>query len=251
MHPILFQLGPLTLRSYGLMMALGFLFGIILTLFFTRKEGRQDEMVLDLCLWIMLGAIVGARLLYVIVMPESYLKNPMEIFEVWEGGLVYYGGLIGASLTAYFWMRRHQVPVWELADCLAPGLALGQMFGRLGCFLNGCCYGQVSPEHGLIFPAVGDGLPHLPTQLYEAAFVLALAIFLSWFRKHRAYAGQVFWIYVALYAVGRFVLEIYRGDVERGVLLSNALSPGQWISVLGLGLALAAHFRMMQRKTTP
>ena len=138
MHPILFQLGSLTLRSYGLMMALGFACGIALSLLLSRREGRRDEVVLDLSVWIMVGSIVGARIFYVLVMPESYLAHPLEIFAVWQGGLVYYGGLIGAGFTAYYWLRKHHLPIWSVADCLAPGLALGQMFGRIGCYFNGC-----------------------------------------------------------------------------------------------------------------
>jgi len=247
MHPILLQLGPLVLRSYGLMMALGFAFGIALSLMLSRKEGRSDEVVLDLSVWIMVGAIVGARLFYVLVMPESYVAHPWQILAVWQGGLVYYGGLIGAGLSAYFWLRKHRQPVWAVADCLAPGLALGQAFGRLGCYLNGCCYGRVDQEHGVIFPALEDHLPHLPTQLYEAGFVLLLALFLLWFKAKRTYAGQVFWLYVFLYCLGRFAIEWLRGDAERGTLISSALSPAQWISLLGLPLAVAFHFHLKKK----
>ncbi len=249
MHPILFQLGPLTLRSYGLMMALGFMAGIALALGLSRREGRKDEVVLDLSVWIMAGAILGARLLYVLVQPEAYLKNPLEILYLWEGGLVYYGGLIGAGITAFVWLRKHRQPVWQVADCLAPGLALGQVFGRIGCYFNGCCYGKVDAVYGVVFPGLGDGLPHLPTQLYEAGFVLVLALFLLWFKGRRGYPGQVFWIYVALYAAGRFWLETLRGDSERGVLFWGVLSPGQWISLLGLVAALIFHLRHHHKKS--
>jgi phosphatidylglycerol:prolipoprotein diacylglycerol transferase len=247
MHPILFQLGFLTLRSYGLMMALGFAFGIGLSLLLSRREGRSDEVVLDLSVWIMIGAIAGARILYVLVMPESYVAHPLEIFAVWQGGLVYFGGLIGAGFTAYYWLRKHAQPIWSVADCLAPGLALGQVFGRVGCYFNGCCYGRVNEAHGVVFPAIGDQLPHLPTQLYEAGFVLLLSVFLYWFKARRAYAGQVFWLYVALYCAGRFLIEQLRGDAERGTLLWAALSPGQWISLLGLGLALGFHIHLKKK----
>jgi phosphatidylglycerol:prolipoprotein diacylglycerol transferase len=241
MHPILFEIGPLTLRSYGLMMALGFGFGIALAVMLNRKEKRPDELILDLSVWIMLGAIFGARALYVLVQPEQFAGRPWwEIFAVWQGGLVYYGGLIGAGLTAFVWLQKKGHPTWLVADCLAPGLALGQVFGRLGCFLNGCCYGPVH-AHGLIFPSIGDGLPRLPVQLHEAAFALGLAALLYWFRKKRSYPGQVFALYVAIYSLGRFILEFQRDDAERGVLFSAAFSPGQWISLAGLAFALAFH----------
>jgi phosphatidylglycerol:prolipoprotein diacylglycerol transferase len=242
MHPILFELGPLTLRSYGLMMALGFGFGIMLAVALNRREGRADELILDLSVWIMFGAIAGARALYVIVQPEQFRGLAWwEAFAVWKGGLVYYGGLIGAGVTAYFWLRKHAAPVWRVADCLAPALALGQVFGRVGCFLNGCCYGRVDAAHGVVFPSLGDGLPRLPVQLYEASFTLVLAAFLTWFKPRRAYPGQAFVLYLAFYSVGRFCLEFLRDDAERGTLVSASLSPGQWISILGLAVAFGLH----------
>lgn len=248
MHPILFELGPLTLRSYGLMMALGFAFGIWLATWLNRKEGRPDELIMDLSVWIMFGAIAGARLLYVIVQWDQFAALPLwEVAAVWKGGLVYYGGLIGAGFTAYFWMKRHQAPVWLVADCLAPALALGQVFGRFGCYFNGCCYGHVDPVHGVVFPGIGDNLPHLPVQLYEAAFVLVLAGFLTWHKFRRQYPGQVFVFYILFYSVGRFVLESQRGDVERGVLISKSLSPGQWISIAGFFFALGLHQFLKRR----
>jgi phosphatidylglycerol:prolipoprotein diacylglycerol transferase len=249
MHPILFDLGWFPpLRTYGLMMALGFLMGIALAVALNRREKRPDEVILDLSVWIMFGSIFGARVLYVVVEPEQFQGAPWwEAFAVWHGGLVYYGGLIGAGLTAYVWLRQYRQPVWMVADCLAPALALGQVFGRIGCFFNGCCYGRVDAAHGVIFPNLGDNLPRLPVQLYEAAFVLLLSAFLTWFKPRRSYPGQVFMLYIALYSVGRFILETQRGDIERGTLISPLLSPGQWISLVGLLFALGFHLLHRRR----
>lgn len=249
MHPILLELGPLTLRSYGLAMALSFVLGIGLAVLLNRRAGRPDEAVLDLATVIMVGSIVGARALYVTVMWEQYSGQPWwKVLAVWEGGLVYYGGLIGAGLSAYAWMRWHRMPVWSYGDVLAPGLALGQVTGRLGCWFNGCCYGREDHAHGVVFPSLGDGIPHLPTMLYEAAFCLALAAGLTWFWPKRRFDGQVFWLYVLLYAVGRFAIEFLRGDDERGTLISTALSPSQWISVLGLALAVGMLYTLGRRR---
>jgi phosphatidylglycerol:prolipoprotein diacylglycerol transferase len=246
MHPILLELGPLTLRSYGLMMALGFAFGAFLASRLYAREGGRPERVYDLSVWIMFGAILGARALYVAVLPEQFAQAPWwEVFAVQKGGLVYYGGLIGGGLAAYFWMRRQKLAVWRLADCLAPGLALGQAFGRVGCFLNGCCYGRVDAEHGVVFPGL-DEQPRLPVQLYESAFALGLAALLAWFKPRRAYPGQAFALYLLLYGLGRFGLESLRGDAERGTLISASLSPGQWLS-LGC-IAFAAAFHLLHRK---
>lgn len=244
MHPILFQIGAFSLRSYGLFMALGFAAGVGLSLFLNRKDRRAgltavpDETLMDLSAWIMAGSVAGARLLYVLVMPGEFAERPWTALAVWNGGLVYYGGLLGGILAACWWIRRKKLPLWPLADSLAPGLALGQVFGRVGCFFNGCCYGQVDDRHGIVFAALGDGLRHLPVQLYEALGCLALSGFLIWWKPRRKFAGQVFWLYLGLYAALRFALEFLRGDAERGRLFSDSLSPSQWISLAGLSVAV-------------
>jgi phosphatidylglycerol:prolipoprotein diacylglycerol transferase len=236
MHPILFQIGFFSLHTYGVFMALGFLAGIWLTLRLNRQDGRPDEPVLDLAAWILVGSVAGARLLYVLVMPDEFRDKPWTALAVWNGGLVYYGGLAGGASAALWSIHRKRLPLWPLADCLAPGIALGQVFGRFGCFFNGCCYGRVS-EWGLVFPAIGDGLKHLPVQLFEAAACLALSLFLAWFKPRRRFVGEVFWLYLSCYGALRFSLEFLRGDAERGLLLSPLLSPSQWISLAALGLA--------------
>jgi phosphatidylglycerol:prolipoprotein diacylglycerol transferase len=246
-HPILFHLGPLTLRSYGVMTAISFVLGILVAVHLNRKAGREDDLILDLSTWIMLGAVVGARILYCIVEPAEYLAQPWKVFAVWEGGLVFYGGFIGATLTAYIYLRRQKAPVWAVGDCVAPGLALGHVTGRLGCWLNGCCYGRVDAAHGVVFPSIGDGLPHLPVMLYEAAFLLLLSGFLTFLWHRRRFDGQVFWVYVLSYASWRFAIEFLRGDAERGVLFSDVLSPSQWISLGAAALALIILARFSKR----
>jgi phosphatidylglycerol:prolipoprotein diacylglycerol transferase len=246
MHPILLQFGPFTLRTYGAMMALSFIVGLLLSAKLNRREGRGDDELLDLAVWIMLGAVVGARILYIVVewpefwgpdAPPELGARLLNFLAVWRGGLVYYGGLIGAFFTALTYLKVRRLPVWSYGDVIAPGLALGQVTGRMGCWFNGCCYGRESRAFGVVFPALGDNVPRLPTMLYEAAFCLALSAFLTWFWRRKSYPGQVFWLYVLLYAVWRFGVEFLRGDSERGVLISDALSPSQWIS---LGAAAAA-----------
>jgi phosphatidylglycerol:prolipoprotein diacylglycerol transferase len=238
MHPILFTVGTFSLRSYGLMMALSFVLGLFLASILNRREGRSTDELLDLGSWIMLGAVVGARILYVIVEWPQFQAQPWTVLAVWQGGLVYYGGFIGAALTAYAVMRHKGLPIWSYADVLAPGLALGQVTGRFGCWFNGCCYGREDAAHGVVFPALGDNIPHLPVMLYEAAFCLALSAFLFSFYSRKRFDGQVFGLYLLAYAVWRFCIEFLRGDPERGTLVSSALSPSQWISLAGIAFAL-------------
>jgi phosphatidylglycerol:prolipoprotein diacylglycerol transferase len=236
MHPILFSLGPLTLRSYGLMMALGFLAGMLLAARLYRRSGKNPEAVYDITAWIMVGGIVGARLMYVAVQPGEFADQPWAVIAIWQGGMVYYGGLIGACLAAWLWERRHHAG-WGIIDALTPGLALGQALGRVGCFLNGCCYGRESAGCGLVFPGMAH--PVLPVQLYEAGACLLLATGLAWLHGRRHRTGQVFALYLLAYACLRFCLEFLRGDVERGTLLGLPwLSPGQWTSLLVLAAGL-------------
>lgn len=247
MHPILLELGPITLRSYGALMALSFVLGIWVAIRLNRRAGRPDEPMLDLATVIMVGAVVGARALYVIVQWPQYAADPLSILRVWEGGLVYYGGLIGAGVSAYLWLRLKKLPIWGYGDAVAPGLALGQVTGRLGCWFNGCCYGREDHAHGVVFPSLMDGVPRLPVMLYEAAFCLALSASLYAFWGRRRFDGQVFWVYVLAYALWRFAIEFLRDDPERGVLISAAFSPSQWISLAGAVLALFMLRRLSQQ----
>lgn len=257
MHPILFSIGPFTLRTYGAMMATSFLLGLLLARRLNRREGRDDDTLLDLAVWIMVGAVLGARILYIIVeWPEFWGPDAAptlggriwEMLAVTHGGLVFYGGLVGAFCTALCFLKIKALPVWSYGDVLAPGLALGQVTGRLGCWFNGCCYGRESQAYGVVFPALGDNVPHLPTMLYESAFCLLLAGFLTWFWGRKSFDGQVFWLYVLLYAIWRFGIEYLRGDSERGTLISNALSPSQWISLLTASAAVVLLIRLRPKK---
>jgi phosphatidylglycerol:prolipoprotein diacylglycerol transferase len=260
MHPILFEIGSFQLRTYGALMAVSFLLALLLARSLNAREGRGDEDLLDLAVWIMLGAVAGARVLYVVVQwpefwgpdaPPDLGARLLNMVAVWRGGLVFYGGFIGAFAASLVFLKSRRLPVWSYGDVLAPALALGQVTGRLGCWFNGCCYGRVSASCGVVFPAVGDNLPHLPTMLYESAFCLVLAGFLTWFWRRKRYAGQVFWLYALLYALWRFGIEFIRGDSERGVLFSAALSPSQWISLAAGAAALIMLVVLKYRSIVP
>jgi phosphatidylglycerol:prolipoprotein diacylglycerol transferase len=242
MHPILFTIGPFTLRSYGLMMALGFGAGMLLASYLYRA-GRDKDAIFDITAWIMIGSIIGARLMYVAVQPAEFVGRPWAVVAVWQGGLVYYGGLIGACVAAWLWNLRRKAG-WDIIDAMTPGLALGQALGRVGCFLNGCCYGRESASCGVVFPGVSEH-PMLPVQLYEAAACLGLAAALAAWHGRKKFPGQVFGIYLLAYAALRFSLEFLRGDVERGSLLGLPwLSPGQWTSLLVFGAGLGLLLRL-------
>ena len=238
MHPILFELGPLSLRSYGLLVALAFYSGLQLARWAAHRRGISDVFILDLCLVLILSGLLGARLFYVALNATYFLSKPWDIFKVWEGGLVFYGGFLGAAAAGVFFARLRHQSVGIVADCIAPALALGQAVGRLGCFFAGCCYGRPTTHFWAIQfkdPAALAplGIDLHPVQLYESALCLALAAGL-WllFKRYPKSNGRVFWIYVIAYGVLRFFLEGFRGD-DRGRVLAG-LQPSQWVALIAI-----------------
>jgi phosphatidylglycerol---prolipoprotein diacylglyceryl transferase len=252
-HKIFLHFGALTLYWYGVMVAIGFLAGLWIASRRALKTGLAPEKVLDLGPWLIGGAIVGARALFVISYWNEFFRGQpwWKIFMIQEGGLVFYGGLIGASVTGVMQMRRMKLPFWPLSDILAPCVALGHMFGRLGCFMNGCCYGSPTQcAWAVHFPANHEtaGVGVHPTQLYEAALNLALFLGLSWFFPRRRYAGQIFAWYMIGYAVIRWSVELFRGDYYDA---TPFFTPGQKLSYLLLAAGLAAIWWLPRRAATP
>ena len=201
MHPIAFQLGPLTIHWYGVMIALAFLFGLWAATRRARRENISGEKIADIVLWLMIGGILGARAVYVMTYwREEFANQPFsEIFMIQHGGLVYYGGLIGAIVAGSIYIRWKKLPFWKTADVLAPSIALGSVFGRAGCLLNGCCYGRpTNLPWGIRFPANHStgGVPVHPTEIYDALLNLALYIFLAWLFRRKKFDGQIFATYL-------------------------------------------------------
>lgn len=224
MHPILFQLGPVTLYTYGLFAAIG-LFTAFIFAFKRAKEMHLDEKAVgDLTFVLFLSGIIGARLWYVWQHWDEYYQNPLRIFSIQEGGLVWYGGFMFATLVGILIARRKRWPIFKLADLFAPVIPLAHAFGRIGCYFNGCCYG--SEGH--------------PVQLYEsgALFVLSAALFRLSVRKQRE--ASLFLEYIIGYSLIRFAVEFYRGDQSRAAVLTLP----QWTSLcLLVGAVLVLVFR--------
>ncbi|MCG2829527.1 MAG: prolipoprotein diacylglyceryl transferase, partial [Desulfobacteraceae bacterium] len=142
MHPILLKIGDITIHTYGFFVAMGFLAGILLANSEAKRLGVDHEKVMDLCFYILIAAIVGSRLFYVAINYELFLSNPLDVFKIWNGGLVFYGGFIAAFFTAFVYLKIHKMPIWRTGDIAAPSLAIGHFLGRLGCFSAGCCFGK-------------------------------------------------------------------------------------------------------------
>jgi phosphatidylglycerol:prolipoprotein diacylglycerol transferase len=251
MYPILLELGPFHIYSYGFFIVMGFATATVLAAFKIRKSDIEIsfESAVDLFFYTVLSAVVGSRILFVLINFDEYRQNPLKIFKLWEGGLVFYGGLILAAMVAVLYMRRHRLPIWKLADLISPLIALGLFFGRIGCFLAGCCYGkETSLPWGVVFRNP-ESLARLnvsihPTQLYDAVNGLAIFIFLNWMQKRRAFDGQIFWLFLFLYSMTRFFIEIFRGD-PRGFLFRGLLSTSQ---AVGIVLAIFSLFMLFYMK---
>jgi phosphatidylglycerol:prolipoprotein diacylglycerol transferase len=245
-HPILFHLGSFPVHSYGVMIALAFLAGLWTATRRARRENISGECIADITLWLMVGAILGARTVYVATYwREEFADQPFsEIFMIQHGGLVYYGGLIGAIIAGAIFIRWKKLPLWKTADVLAPSIALGNVFGRIGCLLNGCCYGRAcSFPWAIHFPAnhATGGAPVHPTEIYDAVLNFGVYLFLAWLFRSKKFDGQIFATYLLCYAVTRSFVEYFRGDYS-DLHYHLGLTPAQWISVpiFVTGLALAA-----------
>lgn len=249
MHPILFRfpdwlplLSGKVLHVYGLMIAIGFLAGLCYIKFAARAAKLPEQAILDLFFFLMIAGIVGSRILYVINSVDDYWADPFMFFRVWEGGLVFQGGVIACVLVAIVFTRRRQLPFWKVADVFVPALALGHAFGRIGCFFAGCCFGrQCDPDFLLAvhFPHIAGGiappgLPLYPVQLFEAGGEILIFLTLLVYQKRKRFTGAVFLLYIGLYAVLRSVIEVFRGDSIRGFVIEPYLSRGQFVSLLSL-----------------
>jgi prolipoprotein diacylglyceryl transferase len=239
-HRIAFEFAGLTVTWYGILVALGFMAGLWTASRRAMRDGINPDTIIDLGPWLLVGAIIGARTLYVVsYWNESFAGRPLtEIFMVQHGGLVYYGGLIGASLACVLFVSLKKLPLWRLADILAPSVALGSFFGRWGCLLNGCCYGRPTTlPWGIQFPKGHETYPNYvhPTEIYDSLLNLGLYLFLAWLFRRKSFDGQVFAVYLICYAVLRSFVELFRGDYTL-VHYWGGLTPGQIVSI---GIVLA------------
>ena len=251
MYPILIEFGFVKIFTYGLLVATGFFVGIVLAARQGKEEGMDPQKILDLCFYILIAAILGGRLLYVVVEYKYFVANPIEVLKFWKGGLVFYGGLIGAVTVGGYLIRKYQLPFWKTGDILAPSVAIGQAIGRWGCYFAGCCYGAPTDVSWAITFTNEKSLAPLnialhPTQIYLSLNALAIFGILMWLRKRKRFDGQVFVTYGILYSIGRFIIEFYRDD-DRGFAVQNILSTSQFIGLFLLGLSIFYWVRLKSR----
>ncbi|HVZ15769.1 MAG TPA: prolipoprotein diacylglyceryl transferase [Terriglobales bacterium] len=242
MFPQLFHLGNFALPTYGLLVALGVLTGLMVTTKLAKSQGINPDDAWNLGVMVVLAAIVGAKLLLIINDFSRYAVHPGEIFSLTmlQAGGVFYGGVLAAIATAIYYVRKHHMPTLRTCDTFAPGLALGHSIGRIGCFAAGCCYGK--PTHhwwGVIFtnPLANQisgtplGIRIEPTQLFESAIEFVNFLILYALLRHKKFEGQVIGAYLFLYGIARFFIEFIRDDPERGSMFNGALTGTQFISI--------------------
>jgi phosphatidylglycerol:prolipoprotein diacylglycerol transferase len=255
MHPILFEVGDWPVYSYGVLLAIAYLAALQFAVVRARRVGLDGTRIMDLGIYLIIAALVGAKLMLVAVDFDYFRRQPRELLSLVRAGGVFYGGLLAALGAAIVLVRRYALPLWTTADLFAPGIALGHVIGRFGCLLAGCCYGKpthvpwavtfTSPEAQLNVGTPLD-VPLHPTQLYDAgAELVILALLLATERRGRPFAGRTFWLYMLLYGVSRFVIEFYRGD-DRGMF--GPLSTSQWVSLVVVPLAVFMWIRLSRSK---
>jgi phosphatidylglycerol:prolipoprotein diacylglycerol transferase len=244
MFPILFKSGFITIYTVGVLHALAFLAGIVWVNQQIKKTTIDAEVFGRLIMVIIIWAVIGARVFSVLFDGNLawYLANPAKILMVWEGGLTFYGGFLFALVAGLWYTRYHKLNTWKVADIMAPALALGGAIGRLGCFASGDSFGKPSSlPWAVVFgnphSLAPTGIPLHPTQIYSVITNLALFGFLVWYRKRWKFRGEIFLLYVILYAVTRFMVEIFRND-PRGVYLGGLISTSQIIGLIAAAVAI-------------
>lgn len=209
MYPEICKIGPFVIYAYGLLLAVAFIVSSGLAGRDAQKHNINPDVIFNLCFLIFICGIAGARILYVLENLNYYLRFPLEIIMLQRGGLSWYGGLACGILCGILYIKKHKLPLNKILDLIAPYIALGQAIGRIGCFLNGCCFGKAS-KFGIYFPAQNNTL--MPIQLYSALLLFIIFIYLKVAAKRPHPESQIFMLYLFLYSLKRFFIEFWRAD---------------------------------------
>ena len=254
MHPELFSIGNFTVHTYGFMIMLGALLGYIYMSMSAKKDlGIDPDKIQTLAIYVILAAFIGGKLFFYFEKPSFYFNPPSNMLVNFRTGFVFYGSLIFAVPIAVWFFRKEKWPLWPMLDRLAITTLIIHASGRLGCFAAGCCYGvPTDAPWGVTFTHELSQAEPLhtalhPTQLYESFFLMGILVFLLMFKRHQRFEGQLFSIYLMLYAIGRGVIEIFRGDLRRGFIIEDILSHSQLISIFMIAVALWMYVRQRKR----
>lgn len=240
MYNELFKIGPITVYGYGMMIAIGAISAYLMTEYRAKRKGMKYELVFPLFWWCIIGGILGAKLLYMITQIKTYIADPSQLLNVAEGFVVY-GGIIGGIFGGYLFIRKHKLNFFEFFDLVMPSIALAQGFGRIGCLLAGCCYGkETDSAFSIVFhnsAYATNGVHLIPTQPISSALNFLHCFVLIQLSKRLKVKGQVGGFYLVFYSAGRFIIEFFRGDLDRGQI--GILSTSQFISVIMFFIGLS------------
>lgn len=263
MYPVLFRIGSFPIHTYGVFLALAFLCAILISVRLAGEDGLPRQKIYDISLWMLLASLIGSKFLMLFTEAE-YRDQPLQLLSLdfLRSGGVFYGGLLGAMLVGYFLMKRYKLPWWKTADACAPGIAIGNFFGRQGCFAAGCCWGEPTTlPWGVKFTEAAHeitGVPidaHLhPTQLYESFAMLLVFLFLLWLHRRKRFDGQVILLYALLYSLIRFAIEFVRDDPRGdifGLTSLTGLSTSQLISLVVAPAAVVILINRWRKFSTP
>jgi phosphatidylglycerol:prolipoprotein diacylglycerol transferase len=266
MFPVLIKVGPITIHTYGFLFAVGILSGILLSLRLAKKQSLDSKKIADLLFYVILIALLGAKLFLFLTEIKYYLKNPSQIKYLITSGGTFYGGLACAIIFAIWYIKKHRLGFRVITDLTAPGIALGHFFGRLGCFCAGCCYGRPAGDSFLGIKFSNQyahnhtGVPLnsaiYPTQLMEAILNLLNFIILIIAFHRKKFNGQIFVLYIFNYSLIRFFIEYFRGDTDRGYIFGGvshpftSLSVPQLISIIGIIIAVTLYFIFKKKGVT-
>lgn len=245
MFPTIFHF----IHTYGLMLAIAFLTGIWWVSREGKKEGISPDQVMDLGLWVLFAAVLGSRVAYVLPHWNEFAAQPWTVLAVWEGGLTFYGGVLLAVSVGFWFIWKSHLPIWRTADLIAPAFAMGIAIGRIGCFLNGCCFGNPTVlPWGLSFPENcpagyqwGETARLHPTQVYESLVGVVLFLILLWLRRTQRYEGFLFWSFALLYALWRLFSDSLRYyDIQSVLVWGKREIPESQLISLALSVISAA-----------
>lgn len=249
MLPTLFNIGDFPVHAYGVLIAIGFLLTVWVAKRDAEKMGMPGDKIVDLGFWSLLVGMVGARILYVFTRFDYYTAHPLEMFYVWEGGLVFFGGPLLCIPFFIWYTKKHNLPRWKVLDIAAVGVPLAHAFGRLGCLSAGCCYGKptggnwgIKLYSDLVEPHMQGVYLH-PTQIYESVSMLLLFFALRRLEFRRKFEGQVMFVYLIAYSIIRSIIEIFRGDSIRGFVIDDVLSTSQFISIIVIAFSIVFYIK--------
>ncbi len=257
MHPELISIGDFTIHTYGFMIMLGAVLGYIYMSRTVKKEmGITRDKIQNLAIIVILAAFVGGKIFFYLEKPDYYFNPPSNMFKNFRTGFVFYGSLLFAIPATVWYFRKEKWPLWPMMDRLAITACIIHFCGRLGCFFAGCCYGVPTDSFlGITFTDLHAQAEPLhtalhPTQLYEATLIGSILVILYMLKRHDRLGGKLFFVYVILYASGRSIIEIFRGDVRRGYIIEGVLSHSQLISLLLIAFAIGYYFIKMRKSSS-